>query len=148
MSIINEALKKAQSQMEKKQPPVFSGNVQEEKNTSRIMTALIIIGFLSCVSVFFSLMKTNTAPIKGQALEQSPVAIAAKRTPVNPSSSSSVNELTLNGIIAMDGEQLALINNQIYKEGDRIGGKRILSIAADRVEIFGEGGIITLTTKN
>jgi len=55
--------------------------------------------------------------------------------------------LTLNGIIAADDVQMALINNEIYKVGDLVEGKKILKITENSVELAVDEGTVILETK-
>lgn len=55
--------------------------------------------------------------------------------------------LFLNGIFSSDGDNLALINNHIVKEGDLISGVRVLRIYANKVELDADGQKITLRVK-
>ncbi|MFA5087450.1 MAG: hypothetical protein WC552_00280 [Candidatus Omnitrophota bacterium] len=72
-----------------------------------------------------------------------------KVLPLLPQSSQeTANTFTLNGIATVDDRQMALINNEIYEEGDRVDGKEIISISLDKVEIKDNDKIIILNVKN
>jgi len=165
MSIINEALKKTQSQLEQINPA--SAPIQPKKPGKNIwvliLTTLLFVGFLSSAGVFLLLIFKNhpntanfaknkslaTANTQNQGtvtlFTQAPAP--AMQTPAPKDSSKNPSRLVLNGIITMDKEKLALINNQILKEGDYIDDKRVLSISMDKVEIFNKGEIIILKNK-
>lgn len=148
MSIINDALKKTQKHMGP-QGPQFSpqaGGPQKDKDTwLPVMTALIFIAVVLCIVAVIYLIFSSQLSSKKTA---SPVPAATKIIPNKAPSTfmqmSSDSELVLNGIIASPDGELALINNQIFRAGDYVQGKRILSIAENQVEILDDGEVITL----
>ena len=52
--------------------------------------------------------------------------------------------LSLNAVIARDGEGLAIINNEILRVGDRIRDKRVVEIRRDRVILQDAAGTMEL----
>ena len=52
--------------------------------------------------------------------------------------------MTLNGIVKMGEEYVALINNKIVREGDVIGERKVLRIEKDQVKVFDRGETIIL----
>jgi len=165
MSIINEALKKTQSQLEQINPasPPVQPHKSERNIGVLILTTLLFVGFLMSTGVFlFLIFKNHSAKanfVKNKILpaannqSQGTVTLftqapmAAIQSPAPKDSSQGPSHFVLNGIITMNKEKLALINNQILKEGDYIEDKRILSISMDKVEIFNKGEIIILKNK-
>lgn len=73
---------------------------------------------------------------------------ATKATPppsvVSGSRKESKEPLILNGIFFSQEEPYALINNQIVKETETIGGATVKRIKVDEVELERQGSIITL----
>lgn len=158
MSIINDALKKTQQSLDHRkasQNPALAlsttalAESKKEKNIWLwIATGSVFIGFLGCAFIFASLILSRNQPIEVIVANKIPApsnqSIFAK---LFSSSKENDSEIVLNGIISTDDEQLALINNQIFKAGDYVGRKRILSISADKVELFEKGKITVLKTK-
>lgn len=143
MSIIYEALKKTQSRLINRQE-------EKPKNNAFLWFTIgfIFTGFLGCGFALMLLInsahpktsvKLITAALKTS--EKTPAAVTtapAKKTQT---------PLVLNGIISMEGENVALINNQILKEGDYIDGMRIINITKDKVELYSQGKLLVLTQK-
>ena len=156
MSIINEALKKAQVNLELRKSPTPSKpreNGKKERNVGLwILSFLIFAGFIGCVIVFVILIfsrhqplaplpKDYSLPSESQRLQE--ILEKTKTSPLkNPKGT-----LILNGIISMGDDPIALINNQIFHTGDYVEDKRILSISKDKVEIFDKGKILILKTQ-
>ena len=157
MSIINEALKKAQKKLELVSPSAASSvpAATAEKNTWLwFFTGLILAGFIGCGIVFVSLIYSrNQTPSVVISKPKSEVTIEAVRQKYLPAISvqdlpkTKPGEAALNGIITMDDEQFALINNEIYRAGDYVEGHRILNITKDKVELFKKGKVTVLKTK-
>lgn len=143
MSIIYDALKKAQSH--------FTFSSPEQKKPGALLwigVALIFLGFLGCG--FALMLVINSANQKTVVKLVPPQKQAEEKKPILniPMIFKSENQqLVLNGIITMEGEYLALINNQILKEGDYVQNMRIISITKDRVELYSKGKLILLTQK-
>lgn len=158
MSIINDALKKVQQNLDHQKAGQnlslkISGTPPAEDSKEKstwlwIATGIVFVGFLGCASIFGFLILSRNQPsqpvtVSATAAAQANQSLFARLFSSNKNS----NEIVLNGIISAEDEQLALINNQIFKAGDYIGKKRILSISADKVELFDRGKIIVLKTK-
>ena len=150
MSIINEALKKTQDQLQVRQqtPPITS-----LKNNKWLWFVAIFVtgGFVGCVMIFIFLINVLNPVITPATKTVSPHPAPPPPADTAPLSSSQTPSgtapLVLNGIIVSGDENLALINNRIYKEGAFIGDKKVLKIYRDKVEIFSEGEMFTLTTQ-
>ena len=173
MSIINDALKKAQhsltqtSQRAKPtmaQPtpfqtldPVFPQQPETARKDNFLWSVTILVGLalLGCVTSIIFLIsitrQSQLASVKtnvGSSLPTNSQQIARTIATASPvPEKDKGNTMTLNGIITSPDEQMALINNQILKAGDYIDDKRILSISADQVKIFDSGKVLILTTK-
>lgn len=80
--------------------------------------------------------------------EASPPAPTKRRPAVNPSDNAAPAEpvavaprgLVLQAISERDSHAIAVISDQLVKEGDLIGKARVLKIGADTVEVLLEGG--------
>jgi len=163
MSIINEALKKTQTRLQQKTPQALasglpnSNKVKEEKSTWLLIAVILIsIGFLGCAGMLIFVVRYAHRPATGISPKQEVSLPAPKTTIAQPAPAPTKKkikpqnfyaDLTLEGIVFLDGEQLALINDQYFKTGDRIGDKKILNISKDSVEIYHRGKVITLKTK-
>ncbi len=55
--------------------------------------------------------------------------------------------LILNGTLLSDGEQFAIINNQIVKAGDEIKGAEVIKISANSVELEFSGRTLRITSE-
>lgn len=60
---------------------------------------------------------------------------------------SSPNRIVIQGIMARDDKNVALINNEIYEVGQTIQGRKIISISADSIQVSHRGKIKTLQVK-
>lgn len=166
MSIINDALKKTQQNFERHRKVLSSGptssSAQPSQKFSEITGAIIIASFLASLVVlgvvflFGPKEKTIVLPaaledkssLAGPSLQptdtaEPPIAIAPAPSR-DPKPKNSISGLTLNGIVQMGEGYVALINNRILKEGDKINDKKILGIYSDQVKVFDNGEIIIL----
>ena len=152
MSIINEALKKAQVKFELQTSSSQKTAEKKEKNVWLwATTAVISIGFAGCFFVFVFLIASRNQPSKTPLREKASDTLNQKiQTILSKTKTDKLpkNALILNGTIIMDNDQIALINNQIYRAGDYVSGKRILSVSQDKVEVFDKGNILILKTGN
>ncbi len=155
MSIIHEALKKTQDRIQKSSPSPLSPAPQPSgsgKKSSSWSTMGIILFFLLAAGVAFlfvrqdfppkKLVQKPTVPQNVSAPQPSP---APEQTQV-PALGPSALSLVLNGIMTMDNEQFALINNQIYRVGDTVDGKLLINIGTNNVELSDKSEKIILTT--
>lgn len=166
MSIINEALKKAQTNLQ--ELSLKKGSTESKHKEKNIWwwtaTGLIFIGFLGCSGLFIYLLReSHRLPISplSTSLNQEtspfipspPKPLFAKPSSVPISQKDSVNSknrwgnIILNGIVVTGGDRMALINNQTVREGDFIEEVRVLSISEDKVKLFYKGEVIVLSTK-
>jgi len=190
MSLINEALKKAEKEKGKKEPRPFdsqeSGGVPSRKLGFGILqgvgiqlaTRIALIGFFMVIVFFVLLSKKGSFP-KKETLPQpvaeqtpqtlvpqsetdsppppssspSPVSLPVKTSPLpsevkgSPLPTPSLRSIPiamdgafiLNGIIEGQGENFAIINNQITRIGDQTDGATLLEVKKDSVLIEKEG---------
>lgn len=143
MSIILDALKKAQVRL--------TGPIEDKKKASTITwlgIGFVFLGFLGCG--FALMLLINSSRPKTVVKYVEPIKPTEEKKPaINLPLISKTDkaQLVLNGIITMEGEYLALINNQILKEGDYIQEMRIISITKDKVELYSKGKLTVLTQK-
>ncbi|MCX5681229.1 MAG: hypothetical protein NT079_02980 [Candidatus Omnitrophica bacterium] len=165
MSIINDALKKVQQNLERHKKSVASNLSNPKPFSKKIFPGLpqtiIIASFLGSILILiiFFIFSPKQKPIIPAALAekgklvQSDTRQTSTPTPPIPrllvpkksgDQKNRVYGLTLNGIVKMDQEYVALINNNIVKEGESIGERKILKIDKDEVKIFDNGETIIL----
>lgn len=144
MSIIYEALKKAQTR--------FIRPAEEKtKNNGMLWFTIgfIFMGFLGCGFALMLLINSASKQKTVVKLVEAKKEDFEKKPALNLPLVSKPNspQLVLNGIMTMEGEYTALINNQILKEGDYIQDMRIISITKDKVELYSKGKLLVLTQK-
>ncbi|MFZ5800003.1 MAG: hypothetical protein ACOY3D_01315 [Candidatus Omnitrophota bacterium] len=157
MSIIYEALKKIK--------PVFPDTKAAQKEKSLLLylaTAAIFMGFLVSGLAIFLLFSSLAKPvqvIQKDFLPSTPAAPQVNAPPqpsavnpvlpniVIPQKPRAAATLDLKGIMDSAGERIALINNEILKEGDYINGARVIRITKNSVELFRKDKIIILKIK-
>jgi len=149
MSIIHDALKKVQDKNTPAQPaqnepaPVSTAETESDALVrgiprpamiaifSAILIAVIVVlGFL-----FYFARQALTRPKPAAAPIPAPTAMTAVVT----------NELKLEGIMDTNGKRVALINGNVYEEGQTAQGAKILQILPDSVVIDENGTSKTLT---
>ncbi len=183
MSIINDALKKTQDNLEKKEPKDMSevyaklhgespAAPEGSKNTSQkptpakenkkktssnlsqyliLLVLLIGIGFviknyypqliprqLSFNLNFkkiFNQVRSSSSPTFRPFSPQKKTA----QPPIN------ANSIVLQGTLAREGKNVALLNDRIYESGESINGKTIVNITLKKVDIKDGDRIVSLT---
>lgn len=166
MSIINDALKKVQFNMNhysysnkvstpQAQNPQVQQSWDHKNGLLWGITLMIGLAVLGCATLIIFIVsasrQTKVASVRKTSPATTNVREIVNMISNSPSAATGQDQadvLILNGIIFSDTEQLALINNQILKAGDYIEGKRVLSISSDKVELFDKGEVITLSTKH
>lgn len=162
MSIIYEALKKIKPVF----PDAKAVNKQEKSFLLYLAVTAIFLGFLGSGIAIFLLFSSLAKPvqvIQKDFLPATPApapAVPAVNAPPRPSAVNPVlpsiiipqkprssNTLDLKGIMDYAGERIALINNEILKEGDYINGARVVRITKNSVELFLKDKIIILKIK-
>lgn len=158
MSIIYDALKKAENTIHKSFKIGVSAKPQNSKSKIKVIAlyALIICFGLIIANIVFGFLNhpLPTVPLKEKAKVDNKVEVVSKPkeiTPKEPIQSQPIikNEpeksYVLNGIFFSQDEGYALINNQIVKTGDKVDGAIVLRISADEVELNSSGTTIKLT---
>ena len=113
---------------------------------------MILFGLLGCALVFyiFNYKLKDKYFIQAEIDADSAAGTAegglsqAERPTKNLFFLSPEISLTLDGILSSEGENLALIDDEILKVGDAIKGAKIISIGIDEVELFFGGKKFTL----
>lgn len=152
MSIIYDALQKAQKRI----------NLDSKVNKSRpkLFLAYVLVaglGFFIANFFFGFLAKPinthDNIVAKTQTIPEAPMPEVAlpKETKVTPVTDQTPKEslpsLVLNGVFFSQDKGYALINNQIVKEGDMIGGSEVVRITLDEVELETAGSTFKLSNK-
>ncbi len=132
-----------------------------------VTVTLIGLGFVACGIVLILILtakeKTSTTPPSSLKQSASPakfifnaqtktapqnakksILTSSKTAAVSGTKSKNKDSFTLNGVFSTGEEQLALIDNKIYKVGDYVGQMRIVSISTDKVELFYKGKVTIL----
>ncbi|MBI4436941.1 MAG: hypothetical protein HY590_06000 [Candidatus Omnitrophica bacterium] len=158
MSLINEALKKAEK--EKAKPNLFGVQSFEEPLSKKpkkwkkglfLLLGIGICGALS-VGVFVLNAPKKTSLVKNEPSPVTPVAPAEQKVSEEPSPPPAPTptplrsipiamdgSFILNGIVEGKGENVAIINNRITRVGDETDGAVLLEVGKDSVLLKKEG---------
>jgi len=169
MSIIYDALKKVQA--------TGGGSPDKKENSSakkRPKGLYLVCGLVICAAIFagnvlfkavdkYFYLKVSEAgktdkktavvavpPVHAvPATTPAPAVVEKSPSGVNaaPAQSDGPGSLILNGVYFSDNDGYALINNQIYREGETSGGVTIKRIEEDCVEVEYEGKLLKLYTR-
>ncbi len=157
MSIIHEALKKAQNNLgtESSQPlsavplsPPPQPTSPEKKDMHSLPTPIfILLVILLCAlfTFFYSTAKPQKTLVHSKSQEKIVHPLFSQSRLLSPPTGQA---LMLSGTIMSGKESLALINDQIVKTGDSINEKKVLSITDGKVEILSGRETIVLTTRD
>jgi type II secretory pathway component PulC len=157
MSIINDALKKAEESIQKNTPEENATVNLKPLSRPILLYILILLASLVLGKIIFDLLHHKVKPIKIPkeiTISEHPPAPEAtsnlppleeKKIP-EPSAPQNKETFILNGIFFSYNDSYALINNQIVRENDSVDGARVQKISTNSVELNQEGKIITLTT--
>jgi len=85
------------------------------------------------------------APLKSSPLEPAQGQFSAKEAPEEQAAENP--SFVLNGVFSSQDGDYALVNNQIVKVGDMVGGAKVVRITSEGVQLELNGGPITLTTR-
>jgi len=136
MSIIYEALKKAQRRF--KISPTKSENKEYFIWFYLGFIFISSLGFIFVLFLIFYTPKTDLAAPKriSKVQDSSKTTFTSFRNIKYEAAALEFPEISLklNGIIYMDGEYIALINNSILRKGDFIEGAKIIGIYDKRVD--------------
>jgi len=153
MSIINEALKKTESDLQKKTGQVQAAKPGTFNIKHGLIYILILVGGLFLGNFIFKLLKDKTqAEITMHKDALTPTITLPLETPKPLPTPPQETEETidsnfvLNGVFLSDSGAYALINNQIVREDDDINGAKVKLITHQTVELDNAGQTITLST--
>ena len=169
MSIINDALKKTQNNLQKSDPKeasdvykkIYQNNEPQKDGTSaphsqpgetkiksgkiwhQSILAIVCIALLLAgvlLAVLFYLIKESSSTTSKNAV--SSLKLQHEKTKSSPPVDPNV--LKLDGIMLTSGKRSALINGEVYEMGEMVNGKKIVNIDADRVDLLENGRMETL----
>ncbi len=154
MSIITEALKKAEKDSVVLRPPAGS---HRRRPISKFFLIFFVI--LSLGSIYFYIIakdrdtiKTTSQPqdtIKTEEVKQD-IALRPRsifRRPAEIIERNVITATTLNGIMYVKNKPLAVINDIMMGEGEEIGDIRVVKIRPASVDVERSGKILTLRLK-
>lgn len=158
MSIVNDALKKANKEFEfKDQGAPVSARAASASNADKKWVTIIIASLVIIASIFGSLIlyknmasfnpgyASNSAVMPGPAIQSALNSIEQKNM---TRAMRSQDVAKLNGIFDGGKGKWAIVNNRIVKEGDALLGGEIVSITKDLVRIEKkDGSELTLSLK-
>ncbi len=161
MSIINEALKKAEQSIHKLENNSTKETLLSDTKPAAkpyILYILILAAGLFISNFIFTLLRHKTGTVAARnntepAVKTLVKEIAAVPSPIIPPAPLSAENkvpktaFILNGIFFSDNDGYALVNNQIVRENDLVDGAEVKTITANTVELDNAGKIITLATQ-
>ena len=167
MSIINEALKKTEENLQRNAGKDTSLPAKSAKPRTFLFYILILSAGLLLGNFIFNLLshlpQSNSVVSGSQNRKIKTAQIPEKNTlpfaqTINPAPSAALTEqpaeekkptpasFVLNGIFLSDKDGYALVNNQIVRENDSVDGAKVKLITASSVELENDTGTIVLTT--
>jgi len=159
MSIIHDALKKAEKTIDSNSKEEVSPYSEEKKIKSNpkvyLLYFLVICLGLFIGNIFFGLL-TNTKKPSAKHLPPAPVQKAPEKnlpepSPVIPPAPEAKTHpkgnFVLSGVFFSQEEGFALINNRIVKVGDEIRGAVVKEIKLNEVELEVEGNRVRLSSQ-
>jgi len=172
MSIINDALKKAQDQNAQfKSKGIFPYSVAKhhkpqsyiQKKVTAFIGTLFLMTLTLAVSwlIIGTIMNLSMPPVVVTPEIQEPPEGQISTEPQDPSPTANIankgilyqrakpvsETFVLSGIVFGGGNPFAVINDKIVEEGDRIAEAKVVRIEKNRVTLHFEGEKITLTLK-
>jgi hypothetical protein len=152
MSIVNDALKKAEKEFEFKAPDKLLNETStvyekvsksDKKYPAIIPVVFIAVGLLSA----WTFMSHKNSPVSGSAGNNSAKAGSEVQSVLNnveqkiPAKAMKPKDAgMLNGIVCGDEGKWAIVDDKIVKEGDNLLDGEIVSITNDSVKIKKENG--------
>lgn len=146
MSIIYEALKKTQEKLK------FATTLDpREKLKLKLYIVFIFVALLGC-SYALTTLFYSPAPLSSEQIKKEIASSMAKqKQPVQISSSKPVRatseRFALNGVVTMDNEKVALINDEMVRKGDFIDGAYVINILDNKVYLDLGGKPVVLKIK-
>ena len=163
MSIIHEALKKAQQSLQKNtsaapaEPIIAVGPAPAYRQGAGKVLLFFVLLVIICAALSAGYMYWRTRPAKIAIVALSPAPPKKDTTPppagpaktiVPAADTASKPALKIQGIMADPKGNVALINDKIYAEGDDIDGAKIVRISLDSIVISRDGKEETLSAKH
>lgn len=156
MSIINEALKKTEENLQKQSVKNVPSPAKPAKVNPFLLYALILSAGFLVGSFIFNLIShkqqknqmppKENPPVTAEAVVKPPLSTVLpdqapkEEKPIEPT-------FILNGIFYSDNDGYALINNQIVRENDYVDGAKVSLITTNTVELNNAGQKIILTSR-
>ncbi len=159
MSIINEALKKAEQSLHNNSAKETLPTAALHPAKPYILYILILVAGLFLSNFIFTLLSQTKTTAAQKRVPATPIRPGAALKIAEPAVKTPAKEIVLeenkvpetvfilNGIFFSDNDGYALVNNQIVRENDLVDGARIKTITANSVELDNAGKIITLATQ-
>ncbi len=151
MSIISDALKKIQKP-EGNRPQLLTPSASP--GGRGLKTGLFLLGFALILgfflkSVFQGKQNAKTSGDR-QRISLEPLNLPRQNSRGNPLSqlmNVSGDEFQLTGIALMDGKNFAIINGDIFQEGDQVQGAKLMKVSKDDITLDREGNKIHISLK-
>lgn len=143
MSIISEALKKVENSSENR-PQLLGPPEPGKKGIHRLVVFL-----LAALAIGIGLFKTLTTrhtPTEQQSSFVIPIP-EIRQAAFVPAPLEDEKLIQLTGIALMEGKNFAIINGDVFQEGDKVGGAKLVKITQDEVTIDREGSQTRLSLK-
>lgn len=153
MSIINEALKKTEENLQKNSAKDNLLAPKPGRNKPLLLYILILLTGLLLGNFIFNLLykiqtsrtsTKNVLPITKTTTHLPAIALPGQPLEAKKPAETS---FVLNGIFFSDNDGYALVNNQIVRENDYVDGARVNLITANTVELDNAGQAIILSTR-
>ncbi len=153
MSIIHEALKKTNPisniNIGNSNYPIPKNRNIKDNNIILMISIFLFLCILNATLYFiFPKIKSITIKSINPKSHNKKINLAytkGKNKPYNRLTNRDNNSsIFLNGTVVVDGKRAALINNEIYKIGDIIDGKKIVNITLEGIELLDKDKIITI----
>jgi len=176
MSIIHDALKKVQTNLDKKKssarhnnntPPFAqrarslssdSQNTVKEYAPDSILNGVVFL-LITCLIVLLLYILNRPSHLRQTPQQYTATPASSIKFPsraIHPTNISPPqknmpqknNETVLQGTMLMGNRQVALINSEIYELGESVNGLTITNITLKKVDLIDQNGNITILTVN
>ncbi len=147
MSIISEALKKVENSSENR-PQLLGSPEPGKKGVNRLVVFL-----LAALAIGIGLKTLTTRHTPRQQSSSSSTSLTTnvipemKQAALIPAPLEDEKLIQLTGIALMEGKNFAIINGDVFQEGDKVAGAKLIKITKDEVTLDREGRQIQLSLK-